>query len=71
MWSFHRIAIVHIESVMYISYYRQHPAYWGGGGALIVCHIFYVIGRYYIICYTSTLILSSTIMHQYVSFCGG
>ena len=27
VWSFHRIAIVHIESVMYISYYRKYPAY--------------------------------------------
>ena len=25
---------------MYISYYRQYPAY-------IICHLFYVIGRYY------------------------
>ena len=27
VWSFHRIALIHIESVMYISYYRQYPAY--------------------------------------------
>ena len=27
LWSFQRITIVHIASVMYISYYRQYPAY--------------------------------------------
>ena len=27
VWSFQRIPIVHIESVMYISYYRQYAAY--------------------------------------------
>ena len=36
---------------------------------LIICHLFYVIGRYYIIRdirYPSALILSSKIMYRYV-----
>ena len=40
-----------------------------GNIPLIICHLFYVIGRYYIIRdirYPSTLILSSKIMYRYV-----
>ena len=62
VWSFQRIPIVHIESVICILVII-------GIIPLIVCHLFYVVGRYYIIPdirNPSTLILSSEIMYRYV-----
>ena len=60
VWSFQLIAIVHIESVILVII---------GNIPLIVCHLIYVVGRYYIIpdiCTPSTLIVSSKIMYRYV-----
>ena len=42
MWSFRRIAIVHVESVKALLVII-------GNIPLIICHLFYVIGRYYIV----------------------
>ena len=64
VWSWWRIAIMYtLEELFILVIIGNIPL------IIHVCHLFYVIGRYYIIRdirYPSTLILSSKIMYRYV-----